>query len=172
MSLIVDALKKTQSALNPHEEQLHKKSDALITESPPPMTFSISKKHDFEFVNRWSIGFFALVLLGFLIALTHTYIAHLAARYVNFYGDLAHEISSGKVQKPVVISEKAAPVINFTLDGTLQMNGEHVALINNRLYYVGQIIEGFQIKRIHYNTVTVVNPITHQETVLTPALAQ
>lgn len=178
MSLIDDALKKTQSALNPNQAQYKPPLDKEIPTSsfrtppiPEHIRFLTKKKREVRafVLNRWTIGIPAFLFLSLFVMFAHTFFLHLAQRYTRFYSQLIHEVSTSKVEKPIVVAAPI-PVINFELDGTLQMNGEHVALINHALYHIGEVIDGFQIKSVHYNSVTLVNLKTHQKEVLTPEL--
>lgn len=194
MSLILDALKKTQSALNSHSAKLKVTPEKSVHTAVPPkpesesqqhhIPFSFHKNHsiDFmQFLNRWTIGLCSFGLLIAVLLVGHHFFSNVFKRYAGFYGELAHAISdhallATPVNKPIAPTTKPAPAVlpsipHFQLDGTVQVDGKHLALINQTMYHTGQFIGDFEITQIRYEDVTLVNHKTHQIVRLTPALA-
>jgi len=185
MSLIDQALKKTQSSLNQQKAEPVAQSKPIARPVPTP-TFRqtprnplqqrrlITPRIELPGLNKyyaWSLlGLILLTLGAFVI---HTNYASIAKRYVNFYGTIFLDQSASVKPTPALPPPTTmAPVQPLSLDGTMEMDNERVALINGHLYHRGEIIEGYRITQIHYNDVLLQNTVTQQSMTLTPALTQ
>ena len=183
MSLILDALKKTQSALNPHRDTARATPPKKEQHSQQhiPFSFQKNKTIDFtRFLNRWTIGICSAGLLIAILLVGHHFFSTVFKRYMGFYGELASAVSNRSplitpANKPIVSTQKPTlvelPAIpNFQLQGTVQVNGEHLALINQVMYHPGQFIGDFEITQVRYENVTLFNRKTHQIVRLVPPL--
>lgn len=194
MSLIDQALKKTQSALK-QKAQTTSSTQPIIDKvdkpepiRPAPAVHAIPKKYkktshtvsDFGFngtdfldfiTNRWVIGAASFVFMAMLVLTMHQYVLHIGQRYTQFYGHLFQHVLPVK-NKSKLVTTPPKPVVPMKLNGTLQMENQHVALINHQLYHTGETIDGYQIEEIHYNHVILQNTETHQKRELTPELSQ
>src|SRR3989338_340934 len=106
MSLIDQALKKTQSALK-QKAQTTPSAQPIIDKPEPirPAVHAIPKKYkktshtvsDFSFngmnlldfiTNRWVIGATSFVFMAMFVLTMHQYFLHVGQRYTQFYGHL------------------------------------------------------------------------------------
>lgn len=190
MSLIDQALKKTQSALHqkrrnvpPAQPNVDKPEPIRPAVHAIPRKYQKTKSHtvsDFTFnhtdlvnfvTNRWVIGAASFIFLLMLTLTTHQYFLYIKEQYIQFYGQLFQHLLPAK-HKPVATPKPVAPIIPLQLNGTLQMKHQHVALINHQLYHAGEMIDGYKIEQIRYNHVDLLNLQTHQKRELTPELSQ
>ncbi|OGT44165.1 MAG: hypothetical protein A3F13_06070 [Gammaproteobacteria bacterium RIFCSPHIGHO2_12_FULL_40_19] len=198
MSLIDQALKKTQSALHqktrpilPKQPIVDRAEPLLEREPLRPTVHAIPRGYkkrtrtalDFNFVstdfrdfmtNRWVLGALAFVFAAMLVLSAHQYLSHISQRYTQFYGHLFdRRLPAKNTPKPIATPPKPiTPAIPLQLNGTLQMNSEHVALINHQLYHAGETIDGYKILHVRYNHVDLQNIETHQVLELLPELSR
>lgn len=192
MSLIDQALKKTQSALHqktrnvpPAKPIVHKPEPIPHTVHAIPPKYPKMKSRtasDFNFnnidivnfiTNRWVLGTASLLFVAMLTVSMHPYFSYIGQRYVQFYGHLFEDIVPTKSKPTLVVAPKPViPMIPLELNGTIQVEHQRVALINHKLYHLGEMIDGYKIKQIRYNYVDLQNIETHQKRVLTPELSQ
>ena len=188
MSLIDQALKKTQTSLHKQKKESAAQADFSTDNAPSSFTpladhhtyFKPTPKDpfyrknkslfDFEFpvIDPYFMMVSAAIIIGvMLIIAVVTHFKTIEQRYENFY----------HFKKPVVIAPKpvtpaVAPLSSLSLEGTMQAGHEHVAMINGVLYHTKDRVGGYQIKQIRYNTVVLENPATHHEQQLSPTTAQ
>lgn len=177
MSLIDQALKKTQSSLNKQKTEslrspIYSAATAQIPLTTQRLINPTGRKNTantfFEFpaMNKyWIIGPLLAIFVAAIGFETHLHFASVKAHYANFYGKIATDFLSKSKKAALVIASQP-----LTLDGTMEMNSARVALINGKLYHTGQTVNGYQIQQIHYNGVTLQNTATHQTNELTPEL--
>lgn len=175
MSLIDQALKKTQSALN--QKKVLPTQTPSHTNNDRPQTRPISARPQIPLFARQSLGIPAIMKYGMIGALSivaiivigfeiHSHYTTLTQRYNGFYGKMFSRFSQPKKIIPVAVAEP--PLV---LNGTLETGIERIALINQQLYHVNEIVDGYLIKQIHYNRVVLQNITTHKTRVLTPKLS-
>ena len=177
MSLIDQALKKTQSSLHKQNTKSPRAPIYSATTTQIPLAaqrvanpYKRKNIADSSFklsaINKyWIIGSLSLVLIAIIGFETHGHFAMIKQSYANFYGKIFSNFSL----KP----KKISPIIStqpLILNGTMKMDSERVVLINDTLYHVGQTVNGYQIKQIHYNHVILQNTSTGQALELTPEL--
>lgn len=183
MSLIDQALKKTQTSLHKQKKESAAQADfsadsghSSFAPSPdrpsyftPKDPFYKKNKRAFHIafpsINPyWMMGSAAAIIAIMLIFAVAVHFKAMEQRYLNFY----------HFKKPVVIAPKliVAPLSSLSLEGTMQAGSERVAMINGALYHTKDMIGGYQIKQIRYNTVILENPATHHQHPLSPAMAQ
>ena len=139
MSIINDALKKTQSAFSKKEYTAPSAHEFIIAKQRTPMRIQ-NKRMIFFILTACILTVCTLTWHTFLLSLVHSH----------------HTISSKNQQ--------------ILLNGTLQTASTHAAFINHKLYHVGDVVDGYQIKQISYNGVVLFNPLTHHTRSLTVTL--
>jgi hypothetical protein len=177
MSLIDQALKKTQSSLRGQNKP---GVDPLKTPEPErhiPLTAQrvansfkrrriSNRTFTLPTINKyWMIGigvFIAVALMCFEIV---SHFSDIKGRYANFYKTLYSDVT---FQHGAGVNSTQPLILN----GTMEMNGEHVALINGNLYHAGESVNGYLIKQVHYNYVALQNPATHRIRELSPSINQ
>lgn len=190
MSLIDQALKKTQSALHHQKSQSTTPdafSNAAHKEVPRPSGHHLySRKrtpasvfsHDnimSIMTHRWMIGLTSFIFAISIALVAHHHLAQITHRYENFYEHLYQNVSPQKHSAAAPIKKAAAPrpvVTPLELEGTLQVGNEHVAMINQELLHKNEIIDGYQVEKVNDNVVDLQNITTHQERQLTQTLSK
>lgn len=188
MSLIDQALKKTQTSLHKQKKEGVAQPDfsadsvrSSFIPSPDHQTYfkpapkdPFYKKNkprfDFEFptIDPYFMMISAVVIIAvMLIIAVATHFKTIEQRYANFY-----HIKKAPVVAPKPIAPPVAPLSSLSLEGTMQAGNERVAMINGSLYHTKDMIGGYQIKQIRYNTVVLENPTTHHKHQLSPTMAQ
>lgn len=175
MSLIDQALKKTQSSLKQNHAQTAATVETHPTENTPPNTPPLFARRQSRFElpsihPRWIIVSLLLLGASFCGYELITHFHPIEKRYSTFYKNTWSSLTASlhrhkKLSTP--ISE--APLI---VNGILEMNKNRVALINGKLYHPGEMVNGYNIVSIHYNRVTLENPNTMQIRTITPSLTQ
>lgn len=165
MSLIDEALKKTQSSL--HQQKTE--SESVIPQSPrtpiiSPSNYPFKKTKVAHFempvINKyWLIGIASFMVLCTIGFETYAHFTAVKQRYENFYNAALSHLSFG--------SSNSIPLV---LNGTMKSNSQGVALINGHLYHAGDTISHYQVKQIHYDHVMLQDPKSHQIRILTPEL--
>ncbi|PIZ04061.1 MAG: hypothetical protein COY58_06220 [Gammaproteobacteria bacterium CG_4_10_14_0_8_um_filter_38_16] len=194
MSLIDDALKKTQSALTKKPKstatfstsETHAKATASHHSIDPKISAAIinrkktpflsEKRKDLIYAIIKSRLFLLAVLIliaGCMITFFYNPLPQISKRYVQFYGHFFNGKALKKTTPPKIPAAPTTKTVStLSLDGTLETGQTHAALINNQLYYTGEKIDGYQIKHIEYNRVILLDLSTHETHVLTPTLQQ
>lgn len=166
MSLIDEALKKTQSSLHQQKTSIEYVTPPIPQApqtprmSPSAYPFKQTKIAHFEMptINKyWLIGIASFMLFCTIGFETYAHFSAVKQRYANFYGAALSPLSFAS-QTPL------------TLNGTMKSSNASVALINGHLYHAGDTISHYQIKEIHYDHVTLQDPKTHQIRTLTSEL--
>lgn len=189
MSLINQALKKTQSLLHEqkkrsiHSSELASESVMQTTSTPPfarlknPFYQKSTTLKSFEAlsINKyWAIGIASAIFItciGFEIV---THFTVIEKRYANFYEKLFSSTTVKKKPVPIiaapVVVNTAAPIASLTLEGTMETGHKRAAMINGDLYSIGEIIAGYKIMQIHYDHIVLQNIVTHHIHTLSPKL--
>lgn len=176
MSLIDDALKKTQSALTRREKPAVKPTSSILQskmDMPHPTvdprlqsTFTHREKSPFAWEEKKEIIVEFFRSRAFILLITAIV---LLALITFLYKDLIKIINELRAPHHITPTQVTlAPINTIKLDGTLATGREHAALINDKLYYTGQTIHGYQIQSINYNKITLLDPTTKKTYVLTP----
>lgn len=178
MSLIDQALKKTQTSLRQNRPDKAEKQDtsprspiystthtSQIPLSAQRIINPFKKKYPSN-KKYWIVGAVSLIAVGIMGFEIVTHFSPIEKRYAHFYGNIFSHSFVLKKAVPVVVEK---PMI---LNGTMEMDNERVALINSDLYHIGQSVDGYKIKQIRYNNVLLQNTTTHQNRLLTPTLTQ
>ena len=166
MSVINQALKKTQSALERQAKVTPKRSvDAPEINQPPRPAFTWRKGHLF-------MGILAL----FIITIGYCYGPMITTRDAHFYSAFFHRFIANQtaISPKTMVVSPPAPIstphpVPLTLNGTVRMGKDRVAVINHELHHVGDQLDGFKIDRIQFNAVTLSDPKTHEQETLSPA---
>ena len=162
MSLIDEALKKTQSSLHQQKTESEfatpqKPQTPIISPSAYPFKQNRVAHFEMPTISKfWLIGIASFMMLCTIGFETYAHFQAVKQRYENFYGAMLTHLSF-----------KKTPLV---LNGTMKSNNQGVALINGHLYHAGDAISHYQVKQIHYDHVTLQDPKTHQVRVLTPEL--
>lgn len=169
MSLIDQALRKTQSALN--------KNASSVKSKDSPESIIISPHLKRKRHNRPPYGiiiFSTMSFLAILFLISHTHFSAISHRIANGYHTLFHhkKLPPAPVVQPPPAVQIPPPAETILLNGTLQVGNEHAALINHQLFHIGDIVGGFKIIQIHFNNVVLQNPSTHENKIIVPALSQ
>lgn len=176
MSLIDDALKKTQSALTRREKPAVKPTSSILqskmdmphsTVDPRlQSTFTHREKSPFAWEEKKEIIIEFFGSRAFLLCIA---IIVLLALSALLYKDFKRMIIELREPKRAVLTQTTlTPINTIKLDGTLATGKEHAALINDKLYYAGQTINGYHIQSITYNKIILLDPATKKTYVLTP----
>lgn len=193
MSIIVDALKKTQSDIdkkpyanhaiygdieipnsgrqdtNSHTAILGQKKipKSSTSKFKNPFSFSIHRfKKYFSTLNRQHIiGLTIILCLCGGIWLGYQYDRQITHGIANATNSIEKHIPT----TPPKISTTAAPE-KLTLNGTVLTGSKRDAMINNHLYHIGDIINGYKIVEIHYDQVVLLNLDTKETRILTTNL--
>lgn len=160
MSLIDQALKKTQLSLNKQKTEAVPQPEPIAQTPQTQQSFSQQPRNPLQqkrlITRRIPLPGFnkyiAFSLLGLILLILSVFIIH--ANYAKY---------------PISLTTLAHPL---SLDGTMEMDNERVALINGHLYHKGEIIEGYRITQIHYNDILLQDTDSHQSITLMPKLAQ
>lgn len=183
MSLIDQALKKTQSALHPQKVSTRRTDTFSNTPSEAtPRTqaplFSRANIMDF-FTHRWILSLTSFVFAMSIAWVAHHHIVQITQRYEHFYGHLYQNVAPQKLNSVPPIKKIAQPqaqptpaVIPLQLEGTLQVGSEHVAMINQALVHKNQVIDGYRVEKVKDNAVDLQNITTHQDKLLTQTLSK
>ena len=167
MSVINQALKKTQSALEQQAKAAPKPPvDAPQVSQPPKSAVRWHKRY------LW-MG----ILAPMVVATGYLYGPVIATRDVHFYRTFFHrftENQASQVATPPKAVIAAAPTptphpVPLALNGTVRMGKDRVAVINHEFYHVGDQMDGFKVDRIQFNTVTLSDPNTHEQETLNPS---
>jgi len=138
MSLIDQALKKTQSTLN-QKSQPNTPPQGTVN-IPPELSpqspfYSVPEvDHSFDITdylfNRWIIGCAALFFVAILALTTHRFFPRVEHRYMSFYSHLFEPkaLPEKIAQLPAPAATALVPTIPLALDGTLKIQNERVAL--------------------------------------------
>ncbi|GEM_PF-5546911 len=206
MSTIIDALKKTQSAIDkkpysdhtlygdiemPNSGRQGAKSHAsLLGQKKTPdsstrkfknlfSSLSFNFSNPFSFSSRRFKKSFASLkrqhVIGSMIVLCLCSGIWLGYRYDH---QITHEMTSvaNDIKKytdhttPQTITTPA-PKIKPTLNGTVRAGSKRDAMINNHLYRVGEMVNGYRILEIHYDQVKLLDPESQKTIVLTTELS-
>lgn len=159
MSLIDQALKKTQSSLH----QQNKPNTRTESVTPPPFTaqqivnsLKTKKRFNMPEINKyWIVGTLSAAILVSLVFIVTTHFKTIEQRYTHFYKNIFSH-----------------PNQSLVLNGVIEMNNNRVALINGHLYHAGESIDGLQIAQIHYDHILLKNQATQQTQILRPTLSQ
>lgn len=182
MSLIDDALKKTQSALTRREKPAVKPTSSILQsqiELPHPAfdpqiqkTLGDHKTPVFswkEIAETMAEFFGSRTFL--LLTATIVLLAFTALLYKNSTRIIEALHTPNRTSHPAAAAQVTiAPISTIRLDGTLATGREHAALINDNLYYTGQTINGYYIQSILYNKIILLDPETKKTYTLTPVL--
>lgn len=181
MSLIDQALKKTQSSLNQQQTtSTDTPAQKTSTTHMPFYASRITTRFEKKYILNGVIGITIaaiITLSGFEI---DKHAAVIAERYTYFYGNI-FSLSSTTPQKPtpaqsltkpLPLASELIPEKSLVLTGTMEMEKERAALINGHLYHVGDRVADYQIKAVHYNQVVLSDPVTHHIKILTTELNQ
>ncbi|OGT33800.1 MAG: hypothetical protein A3C44_05225 [Gammaproteobacteria bacterium RIFCSPHIGHO2_02_FULL_39_13] len=185
MSLIDEALKKTQSSLkNTQRPHSVSTSESIVSRAtatsamhagmiPNQFIKPRRTKKSFAFPNmtfnlHWIIFSVASIISISLIIFMLMHFHSITDRYVNFYSNLFSQHKTQRVITQPVMNE----TMPLTLSGTMRINNKRVALINGNLYRVGEVVNGYKVNAIQYDHVTLLNPQTHQIRTLVPELIQ
>lgn len=181
MSLIDQALKKTQSSL----QQNHAQNSASAETHEPientasnPNTPPLFARRDARFAlpsihPQWIIAgvlFVGACFCGYaLITHFHPVEKRYSTFYKNTWTSLTASLHQHSKLKKLTTPISDAPLV---VNGIMEMNKDRVALINGKLYHPGEMVNGYNIVSIHYNRVTLENPNTMQIRTITPSLTQ
>lgn len=159
MSIIHDALKKTQSNLaktdqpqpSPKKEDPNKKIikplDISSEQKPPPLP-SKSKGKKYFFL---SLIFFLLIVVSLPLWKTVKFPTKTIPTAID-------NISPTKILQSISLPEIKKPTeTNLILSGTMMMDSKRVALINNEIYELGEYINGMKIININLKKVDLLN---------------
>lgn len=205
MSSIIDALKKTQSAIDKkpytnktiyddievptYKTENNQPHASLLGQKPLPR-FSANKfknpfsSLNFNFTNPFSFSphqfkkYFSSLnrqhVIGLTIILCLCSGIWLGYRYdheiTHGIGNVANNIKKHLPTTIPKITTMAAPK-ELTLNGTVHTGSNRDAMINNHLYRVGEMVNGYKILDIHYDQVTLLDPESHKTIVLTTELS-
>ncbi len=180
MSLIDEALKKTQSALKKQNAREVFASESIIQAaqttqpSSSKTTYPYQQKrfsrHSFKMPKIYQYGLMGVLATTTLLMIFFEIHAHSTAieqRYTQFYkGVFSHFSSTQPVAKLTPLAK-----LPLTLNGIMKTKHKSAALINNQLYHVGETIDGYQIQQIHYDHVVLKDTISGKTEILKQDLA-
>jgi hypothetical protein len=188
MSTIIDALKKTQSAIDkkpyadhsiygdieiPHRGTQNTQSHASLLGQKRKLNVSASQfKNFFSFLNyRYIIGLTICLFLFAGIWLGYRYDDQITSGMTKLISNITSEIKTRPHEKPpIAVIITPPPKIKPTLNGTVRAGVKRDAMINNHLYRVGDMVNGYRILEIHYDQVTLLDSDTKKTIVLTTNL--
>lgn len=158
MSIIHDALKKTEGALQPPQEN--------PPEAPSPEVVSYLKKKRKISRIKWAIFYVLAASLGL-------YIGNIPFDLVGKAGNLVKNFAlpspaAKKQAKPKALQKKGASLLKnipflpavkkesdaFVLNGIFFSEGEGYVLINNQILKVGDVVNGATVREIGKEEVT------------------
>lgn len=169
MSSIIDALKKTQSAINqkPYTDRsiygdIDFPGENTCNEKP----FSPPAKNKKQIGKAFISNFSCQKLLWPTLALLFS-----GGIWIGYYHDqtIANAFSAfiNKTEKIFYTPSKKINVITpLTLNGTIRAGASEDVLINNALYHVNDIVSGYKILEIHDDRVTLIDPVTQKKIIL------
>lgn|SRR3990167_2802531 len=162
MSIIDEALKKTQRALSEKEKKIKAQTAVpIISRAQQKSSESIMqpveltelsgnaksiKSNKYIYVTGLFFGFILLLLI---------------------LKNIDSSIFPNAMNKKQIITPAVSTLV---LNGTMRIGNHRAALINHNLYQLGQMINGYQIIDIRFNEVDLINPVTHQAQKLTESL--
>jgi len=158
MSIIDQALKKTQQALNKNQCQPENKASDAKPDVEPSQWITRAQKKSSSIApiylklkkKRAVFSILGLIALCLFILNFHPF---------HFLGQTSKKQMTRNASMPTLI-----------LNGTVATGKNHAALINHQLYQVGQVIDGFQITAIRFNEVDLKDQATQQIKQLKAAL--
>lgn len=180
MSAIMDALNKTQSAIDkkpysdrslygdikiphpdasktdPHAALLHKKKKSFFSTKNGKAVFSI-------LMHRYFILLSLSAFLGFSIWFGYQHDQPITAEINKIK-------NSFKAQSKTTIAAQPAQ-IPLILDGTVRVDTKRDALINQQLYKVGDTIDGYLILEIHDGQIKLLDRTTLKTRILKTELS-
>ncbi len=150
MSIINDALQKTQKQLNQEkvdaealvakvQQRKTAKEKPTVTLRPDVTTAAENHSNKLGWFGMLSVTFIAIVLAGGALFGVEKFM-HADFKLLDF---------ASKPAKSVALD----PVANLHLSGTMAMGSEWIAVINKHVYHVGDVINGLKIEAISINQV-------------------
>ena len=156
MSIINDALKKTQQSFNKQNDQDISSLYEQIHSKPKPETVTTEKISEPQKSNPKKIFALFLSIAGIAILLSSLLIAfsgksHSRSKPVAFVKSIVAR-ETAKIIKPPEKKQTYQKGELF-LNGTMEMQGKTVALINDGIYEVGDTVDGKKITDIRMDGV-------------------
>lgn len=171
MSAIIDALKKTQSAINKKPDTDHSLYGDIETLKHDQQDFKSNAERIFVKIKSYFSFFSYRVFLSLLII-----VLLCSGTWLGYSHDLQimqgiHKITQIFKATPKTIAPALPnPHATLTLDGTAQVGNQREAMINQHFYQIGDTITGYQIQAIDENQVTLRDMNTLKTSVLTTNL--
>lgn len=178
MSTIIDALKKTQSALDNKPYPDHRLfGDIEIPNTDARNQASLlkntkkKKKKSISFLNKHFFKRLVIAsVLGSISWLGYHYQHQISAKLQTLHTMLTEQKKQPIKTTPPPTLPTKKPHTNLSLNGTIHVGNKRDALINNQLLKVGDTIDDYQVSQVHYNSVTLLNPQTKRSKILTTSL--
>ena len=150
MSIIHDALKKTEGALSSSQDN--------PPEIPSPEVASYLKKRRRIRRTEWVIFFFLAVILGLYIG---NIPFDLVGKANNLIQNFGFTSSAGKKQASPKVPQKTTPLLSgakkqsdeMVLNGIFFSKDESYAVINNRIVKVGEMVNNAIVREINEDEV-------------------
>ena len=174
MSIIHDALKKTQRSLEETQNEFRETSSNMAPSLAQLSTISVRKfippnpketklspsrpKGTYSAVRTGTWIFFIFILIIFI----YTY---------NKYSEYLSQITTPKVKNQELVSPPPTKIIEapplpisspasarspkdpVIFNGTMTAGADKVAVINDQIYHIGEIVEGYTVKEIKQDQV-------------------